>query len=141
MRLPLVRFIDRLLAPDDLVAVMTPEMGAADITLGRKTTVISNIMQREWTWGRRGRLADKDPKEQLYESCYPNTSQTAGVAAEMLSRRRETLTFDALEDLVAHLDGLREERKAVIAITEGWLQSGPSQRLARVVDQIGRAHV
>lgn len=137
MRVPLVRFIDRLLAPDDLVAVMTPEMSAADVTFGRKTTIISNIMQREWSWGRRGRLTDKDPKEELYETCYPNVGDKAGVAAEMLARRREIVTYDALEDLVAHLDGLREERKAVITITEGWLQSGPSQRLARVVDSTG----
>ena len=56
MRLPLVRFLDRVLGPDDLVAVMTPEMAASDITFGRKTTVISNIMQNQWTWGRRGHL-------------------------------------------------------------------------------------
>ena len=29
MRLPLVRFLDRVLGPDDLVAVMTPEMSAS----------------------------------------------------------------------------------------------------------------
>ena len=42
MRLPLIKFLDCLLGPDtDMVALMTPEMGASDITLGRKTTVIS----------------------------------------------------------------------------------------------------
>ena len=51
VRQPLVRFLDRVLGPDDLVALMTPEMGASDISLGRKTTVISNIMTDEW-WGR-----------------------------------------------------------------------------------------
>ena len=70
MRLPLIKFLDRLLGPDDMVALMTPEMGASDITLGRKTTVISNIMQAQWMWGRRGRLVDDDPKEELYEECY-----------------------------------------------------------------------
>ena len=54
MRLPLIKFLDRLLGPDDMVALMTPEMGASEITLGRKTTVISNIMQTQWMWGRRG---------------------------------------------------------------------------------------
>jgi hypothetical protein len=46
MRLPLVRFLDRVLGQDDLVAVMTPEMSAADIAFGRKTTVISPVIRR-----------------------------------------------------------------------------------------------
>jgi len=41
VREPLVRFIDSVLGPDDLIGVMTPEMSAADLTLARKTTVIS----------------------------------------------------------------------------------------------------
>lgn len=60
MRLPLVRFLDRLLGQDDMVALMTPEMSANDLAFGRKTTVISNIMQNEWTWGRRARLSTSD---------------------------------------------------------------------------------
>src|SRR5688572_19497970 len=42
VRQPLVRFLDRVLGPDDLVALMTPEMGASDISLGRKTNVIAD---------------------------------------------------------------------------------------------------
>jgi len=116
MRLPLVKFLDRLLGPDDMVALMTPEMGASEITLGRKTTVISNIMQAQWMWGRKGRLVDDDPKEQQYEQCY-------GIGAmvnEMKARRREKLTLDALADLMVHLGGIREERKALVVVTEGW---------------------
>ncbi len=117
MRLPLIKLLDRLLGPDDLVALMTPEMGAGEITLGRKTTVISNIMQTQWMWGRRGRVADNDPKEDLYESCYGAANNTA---KEMKARRREKLTLDALSDLMVHLGGLREERKALVVVTEGW---------------------
>ena len=117
MRLPLIKLLDRLLGPDDLVALMTPEMGASEITLARKTTVISNIMQTQWMWGRRGRIADNDPKEDLYESCYGSANNTA---KEMKARRREKLTLDALSDLMVHLGGLREERKALVVVTEGW---------------------
>jgi hypothetical protein len=87
MRLPLIKFLDRLVGPDDLVALMTPEMGASEITLGRKTTVISNIMQAQWMWGRHGRIADNDPKEDLYESCYGVVN--SATAKEMKARRRE----------------------------------------------------
>ena len=128
MRLPLVRFLDRLLGPDDLVALMTPEMDASQIALGRKTTVISNIMQAEWMWGRRGRTAgDKDPKELLYEQCYG--LMQGSPAPEMKERRREKLTLDALEDLIEHLGGLREGRKAVLTVTEGWRLFAPNYKL------------
>jgi VWFA-related protein len=129
MRLPLIRFLDRLLGPDDMVALMTPEMGASDIALGRKTTVISNIMQEQWFWGRRNRLVDQDPKEQLYEACY-GLARGDNIAAKMRDRRREKLTLDALEDLITHLDGIREERKAVLTVTEGWRLFEPDRRLA-----------
>jgi VWFA-related protein len=123
MRLPLVRFLDRVLGPDDLVAVMTPEMSAADLAFGRKTTVISNIMQTQWDWGRRGRPTVQDPKEELYDFCFPALDGKNGsnpIAREMKERRREKMTLDALDDLVVHLTGLREERKAVLTVSEGW---------------------
>jgi VWFA-related protein len=116
MRLPLIKFLDRLLGPDDMVALMTPEMGASDITLGRKTTVISNIMQAQWMWGRKGRLVDDDPKDELYQHCYG----MGRLVDEMKARRREKLTLDALADLMVHLGGIREERKALVVVTEGW---------------------
>jgi VWFA-related protein len=124
MRLPLIKFLDRLLGPDDMVALMTPEMGASEITLGRKTTVISNIMQAQWMWGRRGRLVDDDPKELLYQECYGIGS----LVDEMKARRREKLTLDALADLMVHLTGVREERKGLVVVSEGWqlFRSNPS---------------
>ena len=132
MRLPLVRFLDRLLGQDDLVALMTPEMSANDLTFGRKTVVISNVMQNEWTWGRRGRLAtDNDPIENLYETCFPNVGDTEGIATEMKERRREQLTLDALDDLMISLRGLREERKAVITVSEGWRLFTENRRRSR----------
>jgi VWFA-related protein len=110
-----------------MVAVMTPEMAATDITFGRKTTVISNIMQREWTWGRRDRLAPLDAKEALYKACYPGDEQ---LVKAMTDRRREKQTLDALEDLIIHLQGIREERKAILTVSEGWRLFQPDSKLA-----------
>jgi VWFA-related protein len=137
MREPLVNFIERVLGPDDMVAVMTPEMAATEITFQRKTTVISNMLQRETFWGRRGRIpgADNDEKEDLYEACYPDAFATAGIAREMKARRREKLTLDALEDLMVHLNGIREERKAVLAVTEGWIIHRADPKLARAIEK------
>lgn len=129
MRQPLAGFLDRVLGPDDLVAVMTPEMAATDLAFGRKTTVISNIMQDNWAWGRRGRTADDDPKDALYDTCFAGSGPA--IAREMKDRRREKATLDALGDLVVHLNGLREERKAVLTVSEGWLLYRESRLLAR----------
>lgn len=135
MRQPLLRFIDRVLGPDDLVAVMTPEMSASDVTFGRKTTVISNMLQSNWTWGRRGRLVDDDATDRLYDACFGSEPT---IAQEMKARRREKLTLDALEDLVVHLNGIREERKAVLAVTEGWLLFRENPSLARTTGGTNR---
>jgi VWFA-related protein len=133
MRQPLINFINRVLGPDDMVALMTPEMAATEITLQRKTTVITKLLEREWSWGRRGRLAgsDNDEVEDLYDSCFPGIGGTDGIAAQMKARRREKLTLDALEDLMVHLAGIRDERKAVVTVTEGWRIYRPDSQLAR----------
>lgn len=134
MRLPVVRFLDRVIGQDDLVAVMTPEMSPTQLTLGRKTTVISQMMQDDWAWGRRGQL-ERDPKEERYEQCYPSRRDDAdAIAREMIDRRREKLSLDALDDLIVHLRGLREERKAVLLISEGWVVYRENPRLARAVE-------
>ena len=137
MRRPVVEFLDRVIGQDDLVAVMTPEMSAADVAFGRKTAIISKMMGDDWAWGRRERLITEDPKERSYEVCYPDevpkaigVPQTQGIAHEMIQRRREKLTFDALEDLIVHLAGIREERKAVLTVSEGWRLYGFNRALA-----------
>ena len=146
MRKPLAAFLDRVLGPDDLVALMTPEMAGSDIALGRKTDVLEKIVSGEW-WGRRARIAGKDPKELLYEECLAvdrsgrgdpvanPASRGNALLNEVVNRRREKLTLDALEDLMTHLAGLRDERKAVVLVTEGWLLYQPNPSLADQVSQ------
>src|SRR4051812_23785542 len=143
IRKPLVDALDRLIGPDDLIAVMTPDMSARDITFARKTTTIDGFLTRYWYWGQRERLNSIDPQEQQYQVCYPGsppmtcpdgtTVDDRGVADEMIERRKEKMTIEALHDLVAYLRGVREERKAVIAVTDGWRLFQPHQQLARKV--------
>ena len=75
--------------------------------------------------------ADNDPEEDNYEACY--FGEDRPIAVEMKARRREKLSLDALDDLVVHLGGLRDERKAILAVTEGWLEYAPNPQLARLV--------
>jgi VWFA-related protein len=118
-REPLIRMIDRVLGPDDLVGIMTPRMAATDVVLARKTVVMASGLRNIWPWGERGTLL-RDDREQAYEDCYPSLEQRS-VVASMLARKRERATLDALKELVYYLRDLREERKAIVTVSEGWL--------------------
>ena len=140
IRTPLIEALDRLIGADDLIAVMTPEMSPRDITFARRTTTIEGFLTRYW-WGERDRASFKDPIDDQYARCYPGipgpgetTAADQGIAQEMILRRREKQTLDALEDLVRFLGGVREERKAVITITDGWRLYGPNAALVRPIN-------
>jgi VWFA-related protein len=120
-RLPLVRLLDRLLDREDLVALSTPELAAGDLAFRRKAEVLSDLMQAEWSWARRGRRRAPGSKEVLYDQCFDSTrAADRARGAEMKARWREETTLDALDALVAHLGPLREERKAVLTVSDGW---------------------
>ena len=99
--------------------------------IARRAETVAGILKRNWTWGERDQMTTSDPREREIEQCYPDSGQTAGLAADMIRRRRASRTLAALEDLIVHLEGIREERKFVFLFTEGWLLNGPDTQLAR----------
>jgi VWFA-related protein len=138
IRRPLVEALERVVGQDDLVAVMTPEMSARDITFARRTTTIEGMLTKYWHWGERDRISPPDREDEEYGLCYPNIDMVGspcrdqnGVAAEMIDRRHEKRSLDAVQDLVRFLHGVREERKAILAITNGWLLYRPNHNLMR----------
>jgi VWFA-related protein len=137
IRRPLTDLLNKMLGPDDLIAVMTPEMSPLDMAFARKTTTIEGFLERYWPWGERDRANPVDPEDQKFGSCYPNVpagdrcADQNGVAAELIDRRREVRTLGAIEDLVRHLRGVREERKAILSVSNGWLLFKPNPRLMR----------
>ena len=139
---PLVKALNSLIGPDDYVAAMTPGMSARDITFARRRTSIDGVLSREW-WGERDRMNFSDPVENDYALCYPGVpaagqenASDKGIAQEMILRRREKQTLDAFEDLATFLRDVREERKAVITITDGWRLYTPDRTLARPLDNV-----
>ena len=77
---PLIRLMDRILGPDDLVGVMTPAMAASQVVLGRKTQVIEDSLRRNWPWGTRFSVL-RDEREEAYIACYPpKTGEGIGIA-------------------------------------------------------------
>jgi VWFA-related protein len=132
---PIIRLIDRIVGPDDLVGIMTPAMSTSNMVLGRKTQVIEQQLRDNWAWGTRfGLLLDE--REQAYHACYPpfpdERSHHSALTRELIARKRERATFEALQDLVRWLHAIREERKAIITVTEGWVRYRPDERLMRL---------
>jgi VWFA-related protein len=128
---PLTRLLDRVIGQDDLVGVMHPDMSARTVTFARRMDTIAGMLENHWYWGERDKLVTSDPREAEFTQCYPDADDTMGIAAEMTRRRRETKTLNALRELIEHLEGVREERKFVFLLSEGWLLRGVDPTLAR----------
>ena len=124
---PLVDALDRTLGYGDLIAVMTPDMSPRDLAFTAKTGSVAEILAQ--AWGHRDRVDKRDPDDQNLESCYTTYPCPGNLATELIDRRRETKTLDALDDLVQYLRGVREERKAVLAVTDGWRLFEPNEAL------------
>jgi len=129
---PLIYLMQHVLGEDDLVALMTPDMSTDQLTFGRRTQVIEQGLREKWYWGRRDTLG-LDEQEQMYDDCFPllpgEPGQWSKVAREMIMRRRERVTLDALRDLVRYMGALREGRTAVITVSDGWLLYRPDPSL------------
>jgi len=130
---PLIDLMNRVMSDEDLVGLMTPEMGPQQITFARKTDVIERGLRQNWAWGRRGTIM-LDAREKLYDECFPKLAgQEAGnmsaLAMEMSLRRREKMVLDSLSDLAHYMEAIRDGRTAVIAVSDGWVLYGPNPNL------------
>ena len=119
-RFPVFERLEEHLGADDLVALMTPEMRAQDLTFARG---LAGLARLEATWRTSVINPDlamlRDPKVDLYASCFPPLPRPSPLG-EMTARHFERKTLDALDDLVGYLGDLRDERKGVFLITDGW---------------------
>ncbi len=130
VRTSLASLLDRLVGPDDLIGIMTPDMAASDMTLAHRTGSSEELLSKYWFWGRD--LEAIDPVEEQYLECYPRNENDAGrdafsgIGPEMVQRRREKRVIDALGDLSRHLCRVGDGRKAVITVTDGWALFQPN---------------
>jgi VWFA-related protein len=120
-----LRFLERMVGPDDLIAGMTPEMSPEAITFGSRTESLESFLNE--LWGRRDSIR-QDPEEDFMESCFSPTNEP-GAWAVARERRRAKLSMDALQGLVQRLGAMRDERKAIITVTEGWQFSRENLRI------------
>jgi VWFA-related protein len=133
IREPLIDFMQRVLGEEDLIALMTPDMSPDQLAFGYKTKVIEDGLRKTAFWGRRDSLK-LDETEKMYDECFPLLPSEHGpvsaVAKQMIQRRRERVTLEALHDLVRYMGTAREGRTAVVTVTDGWLLYRPDPTLS-----------
>lgn len=112
---PLIKFLRTQIAPSDLVAIMYPLTPLSDVIMSRDHEAIAKAIESF-----DGRKHDYQPRNQFEEpyAYYP---------AEIVERVRNEVSLSALKGLVTHLGSLREGRKAVILVSEGYTYYLPPQ--------------
>src|SRR5258708_23530421 len=112
MKEPLIDLLTRVMGPDDLVGIMTPTMSPSQITFGRRTKVIEEGLRTNWIWGRRETII-LDDRERLYDQCFPplpGEGSPSALASALITRRRERIVLDSLQDLVRPIAAIRGGR-------------------------------
>ena len=123
MRRDLVEFVETQLRPTDLVGIMYPLTPIMDVRLTRNHDQIVRGLEAF-----EGVKYDYQPRN-MYEHVYANFPTT------MVEMIRNDVSLSALKALAIHLGGLREGRKSVIVLSEGYSNYVPPQ--LRDMDAMG----
>ena len=117
----IAQFVENQLQPADMAGIMYPLWSINDVLLSRNRKEMASAIR-----GFTGRKYDYTPRN-MFEENYVHYVST--IEAE---RIRNDVTLTALKGLIIKMGGLREGRKAIILISEGFTNVLPAQ----VNDQI-----
>ena len=112
---PLTRFINTQLGPTDMVGLMYPLTPLSDVRMTRNHDALAGAVNQFY-----GRKYDYEPRNEFEQ-------QYANYPASVVERIRNEVSLSALKGLVTHLGSLREGRKAVILVSEGFTNILPPQ--------------
>src|SRR3989440_5181494 len=115
VRSQLARFIDTQIGPSDMVGVMYPLESTASVRMTRAHSAVSRGLQQFL-----GRKFEYEPKNQ-YEETY------AHYPTEIVERIRNQVSLSALKALIVHMGSLKEGRKSLILVSEGYTNIIPPQ--------------
>src|SRR5262245_20943227 len=114
-RKPLIDFITNQLAPADMVALMYPLTPVTDLRFTRNRDSLINAVEHF-----EGRKFNYEPRNQFEE-------QYAYYPAATVERIRNDVVMGALKGAAVKLGGLREGRKSIIFVSEGFTATLPPQ--------------
>ena len=120
LREALINFISTQLGPLDMVSVMYPLTPLDAVQMTRNHDSIVAAIERF-----EGRKYEYEPRN-LFEQQYAN------YPTSVVERIRNEVSLSGLRALVTHLGGLREGRKALILVSEGYTNYLPPQLRDRV---------
>jgi VWFA-related protein len=131
-RQPIVDFLTRTIGANDLFAMMTPETPVSQIAFGRRTESIAAQLSQMWTWGQAERaVMARTPYEQRLETCGALMAPP-DLGDLFVELSRGDMLQSSLENLIARLRDLRDERTNVLFISEGWVPQRPMTTLTAV---------
>jgi VWFA-related protein len=129
-RLPVLDFLQRTIGLRDVFSVLTPDIPPADLVFGRSTATIDSELTEAVNWGLRGTAISsvgRPADEAQLSTCMTASAPSLGDALVVL--HREDLFFTGLETLMTRLRAVRDQRKNVLLISEGWVPLPPQDAL------------
>jgi VWFA-related protein len=115
VRTPLTSFIETQLGPSDMVSLMHPLDSVYSQRMTRDHSAIVRGVQQFL-----GRKFDYTPRNQIEE-------QYAHYPADQVEKIRNQISLSAIKGLIVHLGSLKEGRKALILVSEGYTNMLPPQ--------------
>ena len=123
-REPIAQFVENQLFASDLIAVMYPLTPLTDVMLTQDHANVASAI-RAFT----GRKYDYKARN-LFEERYVHYVST--MEAE---RIRNQVSLSAIKAMITHMGGLREGRKSIILISEGYGNHLPAQVQDQIADE------
>src|SRR6185503_10511006 len=115
VRKQLAAFVENNIGPSDMIGVMYPLESTGSVRMTRAHSAVMRGLQ-QFT----GRKFEYEPKNQ-YEETY------AHYPTEIVERIRNQVSLSALKALIVHMGSLKEGRKSVILVSEGYTSILPPQ--------------
>jgi VWFA-related protein len=115
VRNPLSTFIDTQLGPSDMLGVMHPLDSIYSIRMTRDRQSVARAVQQ--FEGRRFEYTPRNPAEERY----------AHLPTLTVERIRNQVSLSAMKALIVHMGSLKEGRKALVLVTEGYSNMLPPQ--------------
>jgi VWFA-related protein len=106
---PLINFFERIIGPRDLYGLLTTRNSVKDLVLGQKTTVTVSEIKDLW----RAKEIERDEADEVLGFC----DWDAPLIEQLKLRFRADANLTTLQDVVAQLGSLREERKNLVLAT------------------------
>jgi VWFA-related protein len=128
---PLVDFLTRTIGATDVFGFMTADLPVGQLAFGRRTEAIEGQLEKYLAWGQADVLfvEPRTPVEEQLRNCEAQLGLPVGA---LIRLHREDSLQSSLENLVVRLRDLRDERKNILFISEGWVPRGPNPGLGNV---------